>query len=62
MLGLTRNHYLRATAPASQLTSTFMLHILLPCTTSAMTASGNALWENLSTDEKHEVDSLAAAW
>ena len=32
------------------------------CTTSTMTASGNALWKSLSTEVKHKVAALAAAW
>lgn len=38
------------------------LHVFLPYTTSAMTSSRDALWESLSTEMKHEVAALAAAW
>ncbi|KAE8820807.1 NHL repeat-containing protein 2 [Hordeum vulgare] len=40
----------------------YPLNIFLPCTTSAMTSIETALLESLSSEMKHEVVALAAAW
>ena len=61
-MGLAGIHYLKATTPDSHHTTTHLLHIFLLCTTSIMTASGNAWWESLPMEQKHQVTALAAAW